>query len=135
MKINEKALSLSFAILIGLLSVVLRLSTFGFFYLIGMLSVLIFGILHLLFLINFNRYFQFLKLWQKIMAWISFLSFPMIFLFQFDLEEYRDAFYVYEHLIGEQKNNFEYYAFYIAVIFGIIYILNFIIWNLKINTK
>jgi hypothetical protein len=130
---NKKFILLIFGILIGLLSNLARLSTFGFFYPIGILSTLIFGIIHIIFLQEIYKYFDILKLSYKIIAWIGVLTYPIIFLFQFDLEEYRDSFYVYEYLTGEQTTDFEYYAFYIAIISGIIYIVNFIIWKLKIK--
>lgn len=129
----EKFIILIFGILIGLLSNLARLSTFGFFYPIGIFSTLLFGIIHIIFLGEVYKYFDILKLSYKIIAWIGVLTYPIIFLFQFDLEEYKDAFYIYEYLTGEQTNDFEYYAFYIAIIFAIIYIVNFIIWKLKIK--
>ena len=131
---NEKFIMLVFGILLGLLSTIARLSTFGFFYPIGLLSTLLFGIIHIIFLREVYTYFDLLKSSYKIIAWIGVFTYPMIFLFQFDLEEYKDTFYVYEYLTGEQTIAFEYYAFYIAVISGIIYVVNFIIWKLKIKT-
>lgn len=131
---NQKFIILIFGILIGLLSNVARLSTFGFFYTIGVFSILFFGIIHIIFLREVYKYFDILKLSSKILAWVGVLTYPLIFLFQFDLEEYKDTFYVYEYLIGDQTTDFEYYAFYIAVIAGIIYIMNFILWKLKIKS-
>jgi hypothetical protein len=131
---NEKLIILIIGILIGLLSNIARLSTFGFFYTIGIFSTLFFGIIHIIFLREIYKYFDSLKLSYKIIAWMGILIYPIIFLFQFDVEEYKDAFYVYEFLTGKQTVDFEYYAFYIAIISGIIYIMNFIIWKLKIKS-
>lgn len=131
---NKKFIILIFGILFGLLSNLARLCTFGFFYPIGIFSILLFGIIHIIFLREIYKYFNVLKLSYKIIAWIGILTYPIIFIFQFDLEEYKDAFYVYEYLTGKQNIEFEYYAFYIAIISGIIYIINFIIWKLKIKS-
>ncbi|MFD1314269.1 hypothetical protein [Namhaeicola litoreus] len=131
---NEKSIMLTFAISIGLLSNLARLSTFGFFYLIGLLSTLFFGIIHVIFLRQVHKNYDRLELPSKIIAWIGILIYPLIFLFQFDLEEYKDAFYVYEHLTGEQTTDFEHVAYYIAILSGVLYILNFIRWKYKLKT-
>ena len=113
------------------LSIFARLSTFGFFYLIGLVSVVLFGILHLIFLKDLYQYFDPSKTAHQLIAWTGVLIFPFIFLFQFDLEEYKDSFYVYEFITGQQKTNFEYYAFYIAIISGLIYLFNFTFWKVR----
>lgn len=130
---NEKLIILIFAISLGLFSNLARLYTFGFFYLIGILSILVFAIIHIKFLIEIFKYFELLTLSQKLIAWIGVLLYPMIFLFQFDLEEFKDAFYVYEYLTGKQTSDFEYYAFYIAIVSGIIYLINFKVWREKLK--
>lgn len=130
---NEKHIILIFAISLGLFSNLARLFTFGFFYLIGILSILVFAIIHIKFLIEIFKYFELLTLYQKLIAWIGVLLYPMIFLFQFDLEEFKDAFYVYEYLTGKQTSDFEYYAFYIAIVSGIMYLINFKVWREKLK--
>lgn len=132
---NKKLILLFIGILSGLLSNLARLGTFGFFYPIGIASILFFGIMQLVFLKDIYSCFDQLKLSSRIGAWIGVLTYPLIFLFQFDLEEYKDTFYVYEHLTGEQTTDFEYYAYYIAIISALIYVLNFIIWKMKIRRE
>lgn len=133
--IYKKSITLAIGILLGLLSNLARLGTFGFLYPLGVISILIFGIIHIIFLVEFYVYFDTLRSSDKIIAWIGVLAYPLIFLFQFDIEEYSPTFYVYEHLIGERTSDFEYYAFYIAIISGIIYLVNFIIWRVKIKKR
>ena len=130
---NEKLVILIFGSLIGLLSNLARLSTFGFFYPIGLFTTLLFGIIHIIFLREVYKYFDILKLSYKMIAWIGVLTYPLIFIFQFDLEEFKDAFYVYEYITGEQTSAFEYYAFYIAILAGLVYLINFIFWRVKLN--
>lgn len=129
---SKKHILFIFACLIAFFSTLGRLSTFGFFYPIGLFSVLVFGIFHVRFLIDFFKNFEVLELSQKIIAWISILVYPLIFLFQFDLEEFKDAFYVYEFLTGKQNSDFEYNAFYIAIGSGIIYLINYVVWQVKL---
>lgn len=129
---NEKTLIVTIGIILGVLSPLARLCTFGFFYLIGLLSAVLFGIIHIIFLIELSQFYNKEKLLIKILAWIGVLAYPFIFLFQFDLEEFKDSFYVYEFLTGTHQSNFENYAFYIAIFFACIYFINFIIFNVKI---
>ncbi|PKP08446.1 MAG: hypothetical protein CVU08_15120 [Bacteroidetes bacterium HGW-Bacteroidetes-3] len=132
---NEKSIILAIGILLGLLANIARLGTFGFFYPIGIISTLIFGFMHIIFLTELYNFFDKLKSSGKIIAWIGVFTYPLIFIFQFDLEEFSDTFYVYEHLTGERTPDFEYCAFWIAIVSGIIYITNFIIWRLKIKKR
>ncbi|MFD0976029.1 hypothetical protein [Salinimicrobium gaetbulicola] len=128
---SEKSLLIFLGTVPAGLSIFARLSTFGFFYLIGMITALFFGILHLIFLNDLQRYFNPSRSTHRLMAWVGVLSFPLIFLFQFDLEEYKDSFYVYEFITGAHKSNFEFYAFYIAIFSALVYLVNLIFWKIK----
>lgn len=132
---SERSLLIILGIIPAVMSIFGRLSTFGFFYIIGVTSVLLFGILHLIFLKDLYLYFDPSNIAHRLIAWIGVLTLPLIFLFQFDLEEYKDSFYVYEFITGEQQSNFEFYAFYIAIISGFIYLINFIFWKAKFKQQ
>lgn len=129
----EKETMLTFGISIGLFSNFARLGTFGFFYPIGLISVLLFATFHVIFLNELAKYFKVLSSSQKLIAYLGILTYPLIFIFQFDLEEFKDAFYVYEHITGEQSSDFEYHAFYIAILAGLVYMINYIIWRRKLK--
>ena len=132
---SYKSLLISLGTVLAVMSIFARLYTFGFFYLIGLITVLLFGILHLFFLKDLYQYFDRSKSAHQIIAWIGVLVLPLIFLFQFDLEEFKDSFYVYEFITGEQQSNFEYYAFYIAILSGLIYLINFTFWKVKFKKQ
>jgi len=117
----------------GLLSTIARLATVGFFYPIGLLTVVVFGLLHIRFLKSVFVNFEKLERKQKKFVWTGILIYPLIFLFQFDLEEFKDAFYVYEFLTGHHKSQFEYYAFYIAIFAAVIYGINTVLWNRSVK--
>ena len=124
-----------FGTVLAALSIFARLSTFGFFYLIGLSSSLLFGILHLIFLNDLLKYYDRQKSVSRFLAWSGVIVFPLVFLFQFDLEEYKDSFYVYEFLTGEQQSDFEFYAFYIAIAAGLIYLINFALWKVTVKKR
>jgi len=130
---NNKNIILILGILLALLSNFARLGTFGFFYLFGLLSILIFGSIHIVFLVQLSKYFEKLNFQDKINVWIGILTYPLIFLFQFDIEEYVGATYTYEFFTGRFSSNFQYYAYYIAIGGLIIYLTNYIIWHFKIK--
>ncbi|MFD2823950.1 hypothetical protein ACFS5M_09730 [Lacinutrix iliipiscaria] len=130
---NEKNIILTIGIALGLISTLARLSIAGWLFLFGIVSTLIFGIIHLLFLYQLSNHFDNLKPSDKKLAWIGILAYPLIFLFQFDFGDSAGSFYVYEYLTGERTSDFEHFAFYIAVVSGIIYLINFIIWRVKIK--
>jgi hypothetical protein len=130
---NEKNTILTIGIVLGLISTLARLSVAGWLFLIGIVSTLIFGIIHISFLSQLSNHFDKLKPSDKKIAWIGILTYPLIFLFQFDFGDSAGSFYVYEYLTGERTSDFEHFAFYIAVVSGIIYLINFIIWRVKIK--
>lgn len=130
---NEKNIILTIGIALGLISTLARLSIAGWLFLFGIVSALIFGIVHLLFLYQLSNHFDNLKPSDKKFAWIGILAYPLIFLFQFDFGDSAGSFYVYEYLTGERTSDFEDFAFYIAVVSAIIYLANFIIWRVKIK--
>ena len=130
---NEKSIILTIGITLGLLSTLARLSLVGWMALFGAISAMFFGIIHIIFLNQLSSNFDKLKPSNKKIAWIGVLTYPFIFLFQFDFGDSAGTFYVYEYLTGEQNSNFEYYAFYIAIFAGIIFLINFIIWRLKLK--
>jgi hypothetical protein len=130
---NEKNTILTIGIVLGLISTLARLSVAGWLFLIGIVSTLIFGIIHISFLSQLSNHYDKLKPSDKKIAWIGILTYPLIFLFQFDFGDSAGSFYVYEYLTGERTSDFEHFAFYIAVVSGIIYLINFIIWRVKIK--
>jgi len=130
---NEKNTILTIGIVLGLISTLARLSLAGWLFLFGIISALIFGIIHLLFLYQLSNHFDKLKSSDKKIAWIGILTYPLIFLFQFDFGDSAGTFYVYEYLTGERTSDFEHFAFYIAIVSSIIYLINFIVWRLKLK--
>lgn len=124
---------LTIGIVLGLIGTLARLSVAGWLYLFGIISALVFGIIHFIFLYQLSNNFEKLQSSDKKIAWIGILTYPLIFLFQFDFGDTAGTFYVYEYLTGERTSDFEHFAFYIAIVSGIIYLVNFIIWRVKIK--
>lgn len=129
--IKEKFILLTLGIILGLLSVFGRLILFGYIFFIGAFIIIVFSVLHLTFLIKLHLYYNKEKPFHQKIAWLGVLSFPMIFLFQFDLHETIGRVYVFEFLTGKLESNFESYAFYIAIAFALIYLINFVFLILK----
>lgn len=130
---NEKSILLTIGIGLAGISTLARLSVMGWLALFGIISILIFGTIHLFFLNQVSNNFDKLKPSDKKIAWIGVLTYPLIFLFQFDFGDGAGTFYVYEYLTGDKNSNFENYAFYIAIFAAIIFLINFIIWRLKLK--
>jgi len=128
---NEKSIMLTIGIGIGLLSTFARLSIMGWLFLFGIISAVIFGIIHCIFLYQLNNRFDNLNSFGKKIGWIGILIYPLIFLFQFDFGDSAGNFYTYEYITGENDSDFEFYAFYIAIVSAIIYLTNFVLWRVK----
>jgi hypothetical protein len=129
----EKKVLMIVGIIIGLISTLARLSIMGWLFLFGLISAGIFGIIHLLFLAQISKYFSQLGNIEKRIAWIGILTYPLIFLFQFDFGDSAGSFYVYEYLTGDRNSTFDNYAFYLAFVAAITYIAIFVIWRIKIR--
>lgn len=111
----------------GFFAVFARLVTMGFLYPIGLLSGAFFGLLHVRYILFVFRNFTYFQCRAKVQVWFGIFLFPLIFLFQFELEDRKPTFYVYEHLMGQSSSAFEYFAFYVAIGAAALYILNFLI--------
>ena len=81
---HQKIAIIIFGYLIGGLCVFGRLMMSGWLFLLGITSIMIFGIMHLAFMLDINKYYDDLLKSDKIIAWTGVLTFPFIFLFQFD---------------------------------------------------
>lgn len=130
---NRKALILTFGILSGLLSVFGRFYLIGWLWIYGQISISLFGIIHVFFLIQVGKYFNRLTKPLRRVAWIGVLLFPPIFIFQFDFSDYPGNFYVYEYLTGTNDWAFERYAYYIALVSALAYLVNFVVWRVKLK--
>ncbi len=130
---NEKKVLMIVGIAIGLISTLARLSIMGWLFLFGLISAGIFGIIHLFFLAQISKYFGQLGNIEKRIAWIGILTYPLIFLFQFDFGDSAGNFYVYEYLTGDRNSTFDNYAFYLAFVAALTYIIIFVIWRIKIR--
>jgi len=130
---NEKIIILIIGIILGLLSVIARLSVLGWLFMLGLITTGVFGLIHLFFLGKINNLFNRLNKKEKQMAWLGVIIFPLIFLFQFDFDDTPGSFYIYEYLTGEGDSGFKQYGFYLAIVAAIIYIANLIIWLRKIK--
>jgi len=124
---------ITIGILTGFISVLARFSVAGWLFMLGLISIIVFGILHIIFLLQINKHYDGLTKSLKKMAWVGILTFPLIFVFQFDFGDSAGNFYVYEYLTGENNWNFEYYAYYIALVSGLAYVINFVVWRIKIK--
>ena len=129
--LKERKLILILGVLLAIISIVLRFITSGWLFMFGILSIIIFGIMHLVFLLDILKYYDKLLKSDKIIAWTGVLVFPIIFLFQFDFGDQPGNFYIYEYFTGNQTSPFKKYAFLIAIIAAFIYIINFIKYKLN----
>lgn len=132
---SEKTIILTIGIVIGALVTFARLSLMGWLFLFGIISAVIFGTIHFIFLYQLDNRFENLNAAGKKIAWIGIITYPMIFLFQFDFGDSAGTFYTYEYLTGENDSNFELYAFYIAIVSAIIYLINFVLWLIKTKSS
>jgi hypothetical protein len=132
---HKKLILLYIGITIALLAIIARLLTFGFMYPLGLASIVIFAPIHTIFLYLFYKYSDQLNKYGKIIGLVGAFIFPLIYLFQFDIEEFVGSSYVYEIYTGEFKTNFDYYAYYISILAAVIYVVNFILWVLKLKKQ
>ena len=132
---HKKLILLYIGITLALLAIIARILTFGFLYPLGLASIVVFGPVHTIFLYLFSKYFDQLNKLGKRIGLVGIFIFPLIFLFQFDIEEFVGSSYVYEIYTGEFKTNFAYYAYYISIIAAVIYSANFIVWVIKIKKQ
>ena len=132
---KEKNSILIFGFLIGGLSVLGRFLMSGWLFLFGMISILIFGIMQLILMLDVYKYYGDLLKTDKIVAWTAVLIFPLIFLFQFDFGDQAGNFYVYEFITGksESESEFKEIAWVIAIVSAIIYVITFIKWRIHIK--
>ncbi len=130
---ESKSQILITGIVIGIISVLGRFSLTGWLFLFGLISIVFFGILHIIFLFQISRKYTRLTKTLKKIAWTGTITFSLIFLFQFDFGDSAGNFYVYEYITGNQDSDFEKYAFFIAIAAGIVYLGNFIIWQIKLR--
>ncbi|MCB0699215.1 MAG: hypothetical protein H6551_03215 [Chitinophagales bacterium] len=110
-----------------------RLALMGWLYLFGLLSVMIFGALQILMIVQIVKYYDKVSKTGRLSALLAVNLFALIFLFQFDFGDTPGVFYVYEIFIGETESRFEDNAFIIAMLSAVAYIINFIIWRISVR--
>ncbi len=103
----------------------------GWLGLIGLITVFIFGVLHIDFMTGIREQYEDLNSRGRKIAWTGVLLYPLIFLFQFDFGDTAGNFYVYEILTGDKDSIFENYAYYLAIIAAFIYLINYFLWKIK----
>ncbi len=126
-------LILALGIGLAIASTLARLSIPGWLFLYGLLSVLLFGAAHALFLHQVSRHYYRSDHLVKGLLWLGILSFPVIFLFQYDFEDSDQSFYVYEYLTGKGNSSFESYGFLVSVAAAIVYLVN--LWVVRRRIK
>jgi hypothetical protein len=131
---HQKIAIIIFGYLIGGLCVFGRLMMSGWLFLFGITSIIIFGIMHLAFMLDINKYYDDLLKSDKIIAWTGVLTFPFIFLFQFDFGDQPGNFYVYEIILGQSDSKFQELAWLLAIVAALIYTFTFICWKIYLRT-
>ena len=122
---------------LGFLFAITRFSLQGWLALLGIYSVAIFGIIHIVNLCLIAIYYSKISLRQQKVPWIASIAFPLIFLFQFDFGDSAGNLFVYELFLGDfESTEYDNYIFFISVIASFVYLINFIIWIfILIKTK
>ncbi len=128
---SDKSAILTIGIIIGVLCTLGRLIVVGWLFLFGLISIAIFGIIHIFFLKQISKYYDQIPSGDKKLAWIGVLIYPFIFLFQFDFGDSAGSTYVYELLLGEDYSSFGSYAFLIVPFAAILYLIIVIIWDFR----
>jgi hypothetical protein len=100
----------------------MRFSIDGWMIVIGIISIVFFGVLHL-FLWNWIRkYASLFSPTQRNISWVAIAIYPLIFLFQADFDDGPGTYFVFESIIGFDNYPAEDYIGIVSVLSSFIYI-------------
>ncbi len=132
--IKGKDLLLTIGILVAVVPTVIRFVSSGWLLIFGMISVIVFSVLHISLLVDINKYYDKLYNSDRLSAWIAVIIYPLIFLFQFDSGNQIGNIYMFEFITGYFRSSFEMYGFLIAIAAGLTYAMIFVRWRFLKST-